>query len=233
MNEDGPKLTDRLTAEYQEPKDMSLCRYGTEKVREFKEWRKDKRSWADYPHARKNDSSAERHLYYRIARDLGPGNYADIGVWRGGSSAALANGLFDGGHRGTIYAVDFFGGLKGKDNGRGNGRDFGETPEKIVNYVKGKGLDSLVDLKICQGNSIEIGKQYQHVQFNFVSIDGDHTYLGCKTDYKVWGHLVKQDGLLAFNDICCLSVDRVIRELNPTKWKFVQHIYNTKVFKRL
>lgn len=215
-----------LTNDYQELKDISLIDYKTLKVRDIPEFLGDEKPWADYSGLKPTDSTAERHLYYRIAKDLGPGNYADIGVWRGSSAACLANGLFYGGHKGTIYAVDFFG-------TPGYGRDFGETPDRLLNYVKSKKLDSLVDIKICPGNSIEIGKNLSGVSFNFISIDGDHTYEGCKGDFQSWSPLLKRKGLLAFNDIACLSVSRVISELEPQQWKFVRQIFNTKVFEKL
>ena len=222
----SPELHEVISFSYQEPKDYNLLDAKTEKVRDVYDFRGQPRKWADYPGASKKDSSAERHLYYRIAMDLGPGNYADIGVWRGGSSAALANGLYEGKHKGIIYSVDFFG-QEGS-----NGRDFGLPPDRLLNYVKDKGLDAYATIKICQGNSINIGRSLKDTVFNFVSIDGDHTYAGCKADCDIWSPLVKPGGLLAFNDIVCLSVDKVMKELDKSQWEYVRQIYNTKVFRR-
>lgn len=220
-------IIDTVPYYHQELKDYSLVDWKTSKVRDVPEWAKDKKSWGDYPRAHRRDSSAERHLYYRIAKDLGPGNYADIGVWRGGSAAALANGLFDGGHKGTIYAVDFF------DTSDGRGRSFGFPSTTLELYIKNKSLDRYVDLKVCKGHSVEIGKSIIKTEFNFVSIDGDHTYSGAKADTDNWAPKVKKGGLLAFNDVACLSVTKVMNELNSNEWSFLRQIFNTKVFKRI
>lgn len=76
-------------------------------------------------------------------------------------------------------------------------------------------------------------KEVSHLKFNFVSIDGDHTYSGAKADTDAWSPLVKKGGLIAFNDVSCLSVHKVINEMPDKQWKFVRQIFNTKVFEKL
>jgi predicted O-methyltransferase YrrM len=39
-------------------------------------------------------------------------------------------------------------------------------------------------------------------QVDLLFIDGDHSYEGCITDFRMYRHLVAPDGLIAFHDIC-------------------------------
>lgn len=39
-------------------------------------------------------------------------------------------------------------------------------------------------------------------QLDFLFIDGDHSYLGVKTDFLMYSPLVRKGGLIAFHDIC-------------------------------
>ena len=67
--------------------------------------------------------------------------------------------------------------------------------------------------------------------FDFLFIDGDHTYEGVKTDFEMYSPLVRQGGLVALHDICkhppemdC-HVDQCWRELRQ-KYKTSEFIEN-------
>lgn len=210
-----------------ENKDPSLLDLSTNKVRDIPEWRNDPKPWAEYPRAHKRDSSAERHLFYRLGRELGPGNYADIGVWRGGSTVALASGLFEAKHRSSIYAVDLF-----LSPLRGYTSEWIESPQPIIDYFKKKEYDTIIDLKICEGISWDLAKPIE-VSFNLINIDAGHKYREAKADFNAWSPKLKKGGVLAFNDVCCLSVDRVIKEMPDKQWKFIRQVFNTKIFEKI
>jgi len=55
--------------------------------------------------------------------------------------------------------------------------------------------------KILKAYSHEIPKKYDFLNnLDFVYIDADHTYEGCKKDLKIWYPRVKQGGILAGHD---------------------------------
>ena len=61
-------------------------------------------------------------------------------------------------------------------------------------------------------------------QIDFLFIDGDHTYEGCKADYLNYGPLVRAGGVIAFHDIGNEPIDRVVEEVSPAKRKWhTQH----------
>jgi predicted O-methyltransferase YrrM len=194
--------------------------YDTERLKNIPEWRADKRSYLNYPW-QKFGSSGERHLIYRLARDLGSGNYGDIGVLRGTSTVCMAYGLQDSNSTGTIYSVDFFGSVKGSDNGH--------IPEQIKTHFIDNKLRA--SLEICKGDSSTVGKSLD-IPFKMVFIDGDHTYDGCKKDFDAWGRLIQKGGVVAFHDTNFDTVDTVINEMDKTKWEFLYHIYTTRAFRR-
>lgn len=39
-------------------------------------------------------------------------------------------------------------------------------------------------------------------KLDFLFIDGDHTYNGVKTDFEMYGRLVRKGGIIAFHDVC-------------------------------
>ena len=39
-------------------------------------------------------------------------------------------------------------------------------------------------------------------KLDFLFIDGDHTYNGVKTDFEMYGRLVRKGGIISFHDVC-------------------------------
>ena len=202
----------------------ALLDAATEKVRDVPEWANESKGWAACTF-KKKISSAESHLLYWAARTLGPGNYADIGVYRGFSTACFAHGLQDGLHRGTVYAVDLFEERSADPNASDNLR----TPETLQRYWER--FEPNIQLELCVGDSSSWGWSLD-VPFKFVFLDADHSYLGCLRDYEAWERLVVPGGMLAFHDTNFNTVDHVIQEIQPP-WHFLRQIYSTKLFIRM
>lgn len=57
-------------------------------------------------------------------------------------------------------------------------------------------LAERVELLVADANQIE-----RDEKFDFVFIDGDHSYEGAKRDHNRWGRRVKQDGLIIHHDM--------------------------------
>lgn len=200
--------------------------YATEKIRDIPGWNLEHKGWAPLRFKSKT-TSGESHLLYRTARQLGPGNYADVGVYRGASTVCLAAGLHDGGHHGTIYAVDLFAPLMpGDDEGYEHWCDNEETPQLLRHHFDEH--HPHIGLQVCAGDSSNVGFSLS-VPFKFIFIDADHSYEGCLRDYVAWERLVEPDGMLAFHDTHLPGVAQVVSQIDPW-WKLVHHIYSTKVF---
>ena len=74
------------------------------------------------------------------------------------------------------------------------------TPETIQ-YIKENATGSFTYIA---GDSCDpkTFKQVDNKKFDFLFIDGDHSYEGVKQDYKTYSKLVKSSGLIALHDIC-------------------------------
>lgn len=129
----------------------------------------------------------------------------EIGSWKGRSTRALADNT-----SGVIYAVDHW---------LGQLRDPVAAPTReILVRCGGDGSvirrefdtnlsDHILVRKVVpvQWNSqngippdLAILRQYRAADFLF--IDGDHSYAGCKYDIQVWGKLLGRGGILSGHD---------------------------------
>lgn len=54
--------------------------------------------------------------------------------------------------------------------------------------------------KLHYGFSIDAIGDFQPDTMDSVFIDGDHTYEGCLSDIKLWGPIVKNGGIIVFDD---------------------------------
>jgi len=74
---------------------------------------------------------------------------------------------------------------------------------------------------VIHGNSHDpkvLAQVVKYQPFDFLLIDGDHSYAGVKADYKDYSPLVKPGGLIAFHDIGLVgSVRRFWRQLRGNK----------------
>ncbi len=215
-----PDLSEEYELSLRDPLKLD---YNTEKLRSFPEWKKDLRSYRQFP-IRPRLSSAERHLIYRIPMELGSGNYADVGVFQGGSTACLGHGLHDAGLVGIIHAIDWF------NSEPANKKDEFcsdvKAESRLIDYFS-KNLNP-IELKIHKGNSFEVGKQIK-AKFNFIFIDASHLYWSVKRDFLTYGPLVKPGGMIAFHDCDFWGVRKTIASMGP-EWRFVRQVYSTKLF---
>jgi len=194
----------------------------TSKVKDIPNWMDEKKPWTQYAE-KPLLTSSEQHLFYDVGRRLGPGNYANLGVFRGNSVACIAFGLKEIGATGTIYAVDDYTLGLLKEEGH---------PQKFLDNMQALGLDQYV--KVCVGTTEEWGNKVQAETFNFVLIDASHTYVNTKLDFHLWGQRVKVGGEVAFHDVEYTSVDKVIDEaLKSPEWELTQHIWRTKILRRV
>jgi hypothetical protein len=165
-------------------------------------------------------SSSESHCVYDMVKRLGPGNHANLGVAAGKTLGCMAWGLKYPKHQGKVYGVDLF------------------NWEARSGYYKmdavSQRLAEVMDyIELCQGTTFEWADRLQHLKFRSVFIDADHHYETCKLDFELWGALVEVGGEVAFHDTDKNTVARVVDEMDRQQWQQVNHIYRTKVFKKI
>ena len=184
------------------------------KVRDYPEWKNDPKPWANYPE-KMQLYSPEAHWLYKAPERLGNGNYASLGVFRGGSCACLGYGLRDAGISGVVYGVDIFGKSFTYDNVSKTLKEENDIGEYIV---------------LVKGFTFEVVENFQR-DFRLIFIDADHHYESVKLDFELWSPLLADGGEIAFHDADMHTVDKFIQELDP-EWKQTDEICRMKVFKR-
>lgn len=131
-----------------------------------------------------------------IAKTIDPKIIVEIGVYRGATLRLLTEVLSP---EGVIIGID--------DYSYSHNKIFGpdwdyEEHDKDVRmiYSDSHGQYAFNKLKtILNGRKID-----------FLHIDGDHSYEGCKTDYEMYSPLVRNRGYIAFHDSSCDHVCDVV-----------------------
>lgn len=207
-------------------RDSSRLDWSTEKIRDIPEWKNDPKPYTKFP-APGKITSAETHLLYKIPFWLGPGHYADVGVYKGRSTSAIGHGMTDAGAGGTLYSVDYFG---TEPEGQEVFSDK-TAPGKIASYFIENEL--IPFLYICTGNSAYWGNKLKKdiYNINFVFLDADHSYESTKADFNAWSPLIRRGGMLAFHDCNFHGVHKVIQEM-PDNWELIRQIFSIKLFKK-
>ena len=158
-------------------------------------WRNEKKPWGGYPGRASSHPSVEIHYLYRKGLEFG-GNIANLGVWRGASTNALATGVKERGE-GKVYAIDFF-------------EESAWRIEYITDIFKERG--TLPWVEFCKGHTQDWAKTLENLRFNFIFVDADHQYESCKRDFETWEPLLAPGGEISFHDIGLNTVDKVITE---------------------
>ena len=181
-------------------------------------WSHEDKPWGDpqYPH-KSQHSSIESHYLYRNVLKLGVGNYANLGVFRGGSTDCIAQGLKKLGG-GQIYAVDLFQKINGAEN-----------VEDLIDIFKDRGTDKYTTF--CEGYTHDWPARLKHLQFKFIFIDADHYYETCKQDFDLWSPLLEPEGVIAFHDVDFNTVNKFLED-ELGDWELVDHVYRIKSFRK-
>jgi predicted O-methyltransferase YrrM len=164
-------------------------------------------------------TSAE--AYYIFTKNLGPGNYAHLGVYKGGSVWCQLHGL-----KGTdakVYAVDLWE-IMPDTAAEDTHKDFMKTTCDAAGFSN--------TLVICKGSTSSWAERLSNLQFRFIFIDASHDYDNAHLDWVMWSPLVAEGGEVAFHDVDIHSVVRVIDEIDKKEWEEVEGCYSIRTFKR-
>ena len=151
----------------------------------------------------------QQHLYDTPSR-LGPGMYVELGCYKGGSAICIAKGIQDSGVGALLITVDAFDGHALNPKYAGT-----FSIETVRASFDKEGVSSFI-IPI-QGLTADVAADYSNTEFNFLFIDADHEYAGCKADFEAWSPLVKSGGEIAFHDNDQQNVQRVLSEIPWSK----------------
>jgi len=130
-------------------------------------------------------SAAERDAVARHAKDKTV--TAEIGVWHGVTTRRIAEALAPGG---VVYAVDnYVVGKLGISFPYALARRNTKPVRERVKFVRATAKDAAAEFARSIGT-----------KFEFVFIDGDHSYDGLRTDWESWTPLVAPGGIVALHD---------------------------------
>lgn len=119
----------------------------------------------------------EAALLFKTVNNISNPKGVEIGRFKGGSTILLAAAV---GLKGKLISIDI------------------EPQDDLVlqDIINNLGMNDRVD--IITGNSKEI---ILHDIYDFVFIDGDHSYEVAKSDHNKWGALVKVGGFIIHHDM--------------------------------
>lgn len=119
----------------------------------------------------------EAATMFKIIKTLPHPTGVEIGRLRGGSTILLAVAI---GEKGKLLSIDIA----------------PKADDMLRSILHSTGL--LVRVELLVGSSINIDR---NGTYDFVFIDGDHSYEGARLDYVKWGNKVKVGGYLIFHDM--------------------------------
>lgn len=180
---------------------------------------KDQPQWWKYSMPKNSFQSAEVWYLYDVSKRLGSGNYANLGTFRGASALALASGLRDGEHTGTVYAVDTYDPMCPRP----------DLEKRIEKWGLGDYIEVIERFTFDWAD--ELLQMEDPPRFNFVFIDANHRYMSAKTDFDMYEKLLVPGGEIAFHDCDCSHVNRLICEIIED-WDMIAHYGKTKAFRR-
>jgi len=199
----------------------SLLDFKSEKVRDT-EWVNDPKPYTTSPFKR-HTTSAETHYIYHICKTIGNGVFVELGAMHGGNTVTMAHGI----NSGKLYTIDLFEEFHGATYSLAK-----RIPSMLDEYFKSLNFKKDLQINIIKGDtSTSIDKVPEPVDFLF--IDADHSYEGCKKDWNAWSPKVKLGGIVAFHDTNIEGVFKITQEIDFSKWKFLRQIFSMKTYKKI
>jgi predicted O-methyltransferase YrrM len=175
---------------------------------------------------------AEKELLWLAAQAARAPVIVEIGSWKGRSTRALGDHAL-----GTVFAVDHW---------KGQLRDPAAAPTREIQVrCKGDGQmirrefdENLADLiKVRKVVPVDWNSQDGlpptlvpfREKVDFLFIDGDHSYVGCRSDIETYGPLLRPGGILSGHDYNTqprhAGVRRIVDELYASRTQFCKTIW--------
>jgi len=135
-------------------------------------------------------------IHYGLIRQQKPRRVLCIGSRHGYIPAILAQACKDNGF-GHVDFVDAGFGLD--DEGGWTGVGYWKT-KKGENCFDNFGLSGHITLFLT--TTLKFSKKYPNQVYDYIYIDGDHSFKGAALDFKLFFPRIVKDGYLVFHDVC-------------------------------
>lgn len=149
---------------------------------------------------------------------------AEVGVWRGRTTKALA-AL----NRGTIYAVDTWGGVPDDPEQAELYPDPSDAEADFRRHLR-REIDNGTVI-VCKTTSMAAAEALARggATLDVVFIDADHRYASVRDDIRAWRPLVKPGGVIAGHDYGWPGVLRAVTEELPDHRHVLQAIWMSEL----
>lgn len=134
-------------------------------------------------------------LHYGLSRQIKPKTVLCIGSRFGFIPAVLAQACHDNGF-GQVFFVDA--GLDATDDHAYTGEGYWRTPQGM-RVFEDFGLGKFITLFVT--TTKKFAALYPNQKFDYIYIDGDHSYKGSAFDYKTFWPKLNHSGIMAFHDV--------------------------------
>jgi len=174
------------------------------------------RNWRGFGGTPKGVSGEE--LDFLLAHAKQDGKFLEVGTAFGETTKALAK-------KGYVITMDPY---IADENGLIMGYYKEDIIQEMFKNIEGKTV-SFYPLK--SEDVYEILRNDIWKRFDFIFIDGIHTYEDVKKDYR-WAKALKEDGLIAFHDTHMPEINKFIKKYPDKEMKLFATYGSTKIYKR-
>lgn len=135
-------------------------------------------------------------VHYGLLRSIKPHHVLCVGSRHGYIPAVLAQACKDNGF-GHVDFVDA--GFGGDDDNHWTGEGYWKTPEGQAAFYDFN-LHNFITLHVMTTNEFE-KKARKRIKYDYIYIDGDHSYEGALRDYQLFWPMLRSGGFMSFHDI--------------------------------
>jgi predicted O-methyltransferase YrrM len=157
-------------------------------------------------------------IHYGLLRQLKPKSVLCIGSRYGFIPAVLASACKDNGF-GHVYFVDA--GFDESDEKAYTGQGFWRRPEGQTVFAR-FGLDSFITTFVTTTKAF--AAKYPDVVFDYIYVDGDHSYRGAAFDYATFWPKLLPNGLMVWHDS---SIKETLQDGSYGVWKVIEKAKKT------
>lgn len=167
-------------------------------------------------------TNAEKISLHKLARQLNFNSISvEIGSYLGASSCFLANSIKK--NNGILYCIDTW---KNQTMPEGERDTYAE-------FLKNTGKYKDIIILIRGWSSVSVNQLKTRTdKIDFLFIDGDHSYEGCKTDWDYYSPLLKKKSIVVFHDTgWSEGVNKLISESVITVADKILELPNMRAFR--
>ena len=135
-------------------------------------------------------------IHYSLIRNIRAKNILCIGSRKGFIPVILALACKDN-HYGKVYFVDA-GYDKNESDKHWSGIGFWKDNDPKKHFDK-VGVEKYIDTFVMTSN--EYKSKFNTKQYDYIYIDGDHSYKGVKLDYNLFWPKLNKNGFMVFHDV--------------------------------